>query len=248
MILSKNIFLLLAFCLSSLLLNAQTETIIHHVYLKDGSFLKGKLLSTPDADPLILELNAGARMEIPQQSIKSIEAISTDQKVLADGKTLNPDGLYKIFHTGFLLSRDEFGAFSSVLGLQVASMTVGYQFNKYLSVGGGLGWEVYDMSIFSAHADFRGYYNEKKISPYYSVQAGYGIAADLIDDWNDRIELKGGPLIHPAIGIRFASRKKTNFLLEAGYRFQWAERNDETRERFDKITYRRFSFRLGLKF
>jgi hypothetical protein len=245
----KKAILTFILSLSALVLFAQTQTTIYHVYLKDGSFLKGYLKSEKGADPLLLVSLAGQEFRISQSSIDHIGEISTNQKVLKNGKTLTADGLYMTLLFGIMPGRNS-DSFQDniIIGANLINFSMGYQFNQQISVGGGVGWDEYDMSIFSLHADFRGFLNSKSVSPYYSLQAGYGIAADLTDNWGDRIELKGGPLLHPAVGIRFATRHKANFLLDVGYRFQWAERNNESRQHVDKIIFRRFDLRFGWKF
>jgi hypothetical protein len=245
----KKTILSIFLSLSTLILFAQTETTIYHVYLKDGGLLKGYLESDKDADPLILKSLGGQNFQILQSSIDHIGVITTDQKVIKNGKTLSPNGLYKAILFGIMPGwyEDPFED-GIIVGINLFNFSMGYQFDQQVALGGGVGWDVYDMSIFSFHADFRGFLNSKARSPYYSLQAGYGIAADLNDNWNDRIDLKGGPLLHPAVGIRFATRHKANFLVEIGYRFQWAERNDELRQRFDEIIYRRLNLRFGWKF
>lgn len=245
-----SFFLLLSlFIVISISAQTTTEAEIYHIYLNDGSFLKGYLLNSKEDDPVQLKTLAGDEFSIKQSSITSISKITTDQFILPDGRTINPDGWYKSVLFGFMpaWSDDRFGS-DVILGLNMFDFSMGYQFNQYASIGAGLGWDMYDMSIFSIHTTMRGFMHKRNISPYYSLQAGYGIAADLGNNWGDRWDLKGGPLVHPAIGLRFATRKKANFLLEAGYRFQWAERNNEGSERYDSILYRRLDLRFGWKF
>ena len=245
----KKTILFILFSLSTLILFSQTETTIYHVYLKDGSLLKGYLESDKDADPLILKSLAGQDFHILQSSIDHIGIITTDQKVIKNGKTLAPDGVYKSILFGIMPAWYEEPFDDDVIvGVNLFNFSMGYQFNQQVALGGGVGWDIYDMSIFSLHADFRGFLNSKKLSPYYSFQAGYGVAADLLGNWSNQVKLKGGPLLHPAVGLRFATRHKANILLEIGYRFQWAERNDELRQHFDEIIYRRFNLRFGWKF
>lgn len=179
----------------------------------------------------------------------AIAQSDTTRILPAPEKTLDSDDFYKVILIGFMPGKkDEFSEESNLRGLNLINFSLGYQFHQYLNLGATVAWDVYDMSMFSFRADFRGTLNKKKVSPYYSLQAGYGFPADLGDNWNDRIDLKGGPLLHPALGLRFATNKKASFLLEAGYLFQHAERNNEERKRYDDILYRRLNIRFGISF
>jgi hypothetical protein len=135
-----------------------------------------------------------------------------------------------------------------VWGASLFHMSVGYQFNQYVSVGGGFGMDVYDKEYFPIYADFRGYILNSAVSPYYAFQAGYGISSDIFNLNSSNISHKGGAMLHPSIGVRFASFRKTNFILEAGYKFQYDKRTDERRNTVDKITYRRLALKVGLLF
>ena len=135
-----------------------------------------------------------------------------------------------------------------VWGASLFHLNVGYQFNQYLSVGGGVGMDIYDKEYFPVYADFRGYILNKKVSPYYAFQAGYGLSTDIFNLNSSNISHSGGMMIHPSIGLRFASFRSTKFIMEAGYKFQWDQRTNERRGWVDKIIYKRLSLKIGVLF
>lgn len=158
--------------------------------------------------------------------------------------------LYYSAMIGFMPgSQDDDFENSGLRGLNIINFMIGHRFNQYAHLGAGLALDIYDMGLYSFRLDFRGFIlKEKSVNPYYSLQTGYGFAFDLNNRWDDRLELKGGPLIHPAIGLMFNTHKAGDILVEAGYLFQKAARNDPDRRRFDDILYQRLNIRLGLIF
>lgn len=160
-----------------------------------------------------------------------------------------PKRIYTLAMMGFMPGANENDQGEGNLrGINIIHFVTGYSINPQINVGAGLAWDVYDMHLFSLRLDFRGYVNQNKVQPYYSLQGGYALAADLTDRWNDRIDLKGGLLAQPSVGVRFETQNKADILFDVGYLFQKAARHDEERKRFDDIVYRRFNFRFGLIF
>lgn len=248
----KNIFFLCVLLLgSSTSIFAQKENTTHQIVLKDGNFLKGHLVTTQDADPVIIKTFGGAEIIISQEHIDQVVFINSDQKILNDGRTINKSKSYSTIMVGLMPKVVELWDGKDVrFGFNAIHISTGYQFNKFLGVGAGLNWDVYDLHIMSLHTELRGKITEKSISPYYVLQGGYGFIMPIeLNQFPEDTEFKGGLMFHPAIGLEFATRKQANILLEVGYRFQKTSREWENWDKyFDKITYRRLSLRFGVTF
>jgi hypothetical protein len=130
----------------------------------------------------------------------------------------------------------------------------GYQFNRWIGVGLGVGVDAYSFDevdvVFPVYGEARGYFLEKNNSPYYSFSAGYGF----LMKWenSDNLRTKGGWMIHPALGWRIGSGGGGNFIFDVGYKFQKAVHEiefpwGEEKLRTDRL-FRRFVIRTGLIF
>ena len=107
----------------------------------------------------------------------------------------------------------------------------------------------------------RGSLTKKRISPTYNLSIGYGIPAGGEEDLNNFdgfivIKRKGGLMVYPSIGLRFASRKNTTFSIDFGYKFQHLIKHREYdidwwwdgNTYIDDIWYKSLAVRLGWEF
>ena len=60
--------------------------------------------------------------------------------------------------------------------------------------------------------------------------------------------LKGGFLVHPALGVQLATRKNLNLLFEMGVKIQQGEVQYKNQDYFDDWVYRRMTFKVGVIF
>ena len=229
-------------------LQAQKNSGRSVVYLHDGSQIKGEITENQGLDFISLKLNGGEEeIQIPRKTIKSIVELEEDLLFFKNGKYVKTKGLYKIIHTGIAPAMAD-DTDNVVWGSNTLHAAVGYQFNQYLAVGGGVGLDVYSNSFIPFYADFRGYILQRKVSPFYAFQAGYSLSNDLFNNYSDNVSFKGGMMIHPTLGLRFASFKHTKILFEAGYKFQWDTRTYDWNENVDNIIFKRLTLKFGWLF
>ncbi|MFD2515150.1 hypothetical protein ACFSRY_14855 [Pontibacter locisalis] len=125
----------------------------------------------------------------------------------------------------------------------------GYRFNRFLAVGGTVGFDSYDDVLITPLAlGIRGELTDTRISPIYSLEAGYGSAK--LTDTNDQFDARGGWMFNPALGIRAMSGNKTAFTFTVGYKNQRVETltylwNSRTEQ---KINFKRLTIRMGFTF
>ena len=66
-------------------------------------------------------------------------------------------------------ARIGYGTGGAVIGLDG---TLAYQFNPYISLGGGYGWDVCDGLNSVWFANFRVYFCDRRVSPFYDLKLG----------------------------------------------------------------------------
>lgn len=227
---------------------AQENKQISIVYLNDGSMIKGQVVEDHALDVVKIIIIDGTELSIPLKTVKSVIKLKENIKFLKNGKYVQSKGIYKVITMGTLTAWEDDEKEFIVWGVSLINLAAGFQFNQYLSVGGGIGMDIYDKEYFPVFADFRGYILDSRVSPYISFQAGYGISTDIFNEFSSNLSFKGGAMLHPSIGLRFASYKNTKFILEAGYKFQYDKRVNETANYVDKIIFKRLSLKFGILF
>ncbi len=244
---------------------AQTDvTKLPHVdilYLKDGSILRGKILQIiPDKETKIQILGDSLQMDIPACMIKKLV-----QEFIKPA-TMKSSGLYEFRENGWY---GFVGVHATPFRISPAyaqpvirygrgiNAAVGYQFNRLLGVGIGVGAEQKfknegDVMVY-INADLRGYFLQKKLTPFYSLGLGYGFPQIVTTDF--LIGAKGNMYVHPAVGIRFSGGSGVNMTLDLGYRLQQIRydyeetwRNDIGRFYSETWIYNRIALRLGICF
>ncbi len=247
---------------------AQTTT-ADWVILKNGSVFKGQIVQE-SSSILTLQLENGSYIQFSNFEIKEVQH---DQPVVAATPTPRTQDYRYITYAEHQQIRRQYafrergwynhtalgllnGGYDGVaqVGVGLHSAT-GYQFNRWLGAGLGLGFDAFSVveqeQILSIFTEGRSYLLKKRNSPFVSLGAGYGFAFK-----NESVNItraKGGLRIHPAIGLRLGAYKHMNMMIDLGYVFQSAtfvreivffEPRTETKD----ITYRRLALRVGVLF
>ena len=264
--LNKLTYLLILFalfCIPNLLL-AQEALPLDVIHLKDGSLIKGTIISKKAN--IQLEMLDGQELEIDTNLIDRIVNNSPELLYFPNGVSIRTKGFYHITKIGFGSAK------SSNVGITSNSSILefinGYQFNHNLMLGLGLGLNIHEnyfnrndnfsflqsdnYPIFPVFVEIRGMPWLKRIAPYYSVQTGYGFAADIFNEWTGSGgKLEGGIMAGATIGIKIASRKKSSILIHLSYKMQKAhgERTDFNGfYRISDVTFHRTLVGLGWQF
>ena len=191
------------------------ETYEDVVYLKNGSIIHGMIIET--VPNVSLKIKSG-----PNVFAYKLDEVEKIRKELADGGKTNDfkkKGYFGIVELGFT----DFPAGS---GLPMFSMNVvnGYQFNRCLSMGLGLGADISNNSVYnvSATTDFRGYFTKAKIAPFAGLIAGYNMQIAKYPDYyyygRTVTTINHGAIINPNIGVRIAISKKAGMSFSFGYK------------------------------
>ena len=226
------------------------ENWIDVVSLKDGSKLKGTILSYDYGSELKFRLATGAEVVIAHSQVKSI----TQEYIQGKARKIKP---YQFSENGFynetnlsILAIDSRTDDLPAFGL---STVFGKQFNRKIGAGIGVGLDHYAISsyelIYSIFGEARGYLNDQNVSPYYTLRFGYGIPGRR----EQLLSARGGIMVSPSIGYRLGASEHLNMTVSVGYNFQSAsytyQGNQWLRETIEEqIRYKRMFLRIGLLF
>jgi hypothetical protein len=231
-------------------LNAQNDK----VYLNNDTRLVGKITYYKPNDTLILEMKNGQTLFFLDKDVKKI--------VMGETKVEKPyafreRGFYNItyFSINFNKSNYRYNNGEILAGVALQN-TTGFQFNRWLGAGLGLGLDNYnvignDANVLSVYSEIRGYLNADNQAFYYSVAGGVGFP--LVQESDKTANLtghKGSFMVHPAIGLRFGASPKFNFFMDIGTKFQRIKL-DQISQLFENhftVTYQRWVLRGGIMF
>ncbi len=247
----KKIILILSCCLLSFLqMMAQEGTSASDaVYMKNGSVFRGTIMDYIPGEQVQLQMTNGNMLLLDDKNVRKIIQGGADNK---KNKVRKPyqfreKGVYHFTSGHINTGRSAYRNYNETgLGF---THTSGYQFNRWLGVGIGMGMDYYYMDsgqrFLQTFAEARGYLMQKRMSPYYALSVGYGSAFQ--DEDRNIIEAKGGALIYPAMGFRFGGSNGANFTLDFGVKFQsgtfvYRSWDVQTHE----MNYNRAVIRIGL--
>lgn len=219
------------------------------VYFKDGSRMQGEIIEEKEGEHIRLQTAENNIITIPLELIHKTKKVNRKNRTYYDkGRNVKKRGYYNVSMVGSIFGTDEFDG--RTLGLSFQTIN-GYMFNRWIGVGGGVALDFYTYEFIPLFVDIRGYVMDKAISPYYSVNVGYGFGADLFNRFDDGFrDIEGGLMFHPSIGVRFATRYNSSFQVDVGYKFQDAtitSRLPDFTEIAD-VRYQRFTLRFGWMF
>ena len=221
----------------------------HTVYTTNGSVLKGEITEW-NVDFITLRLLSDVEITIDAGKIRKIISRETPVRTVivhAEREKkyqFREEGMYHV--AGFAFSAGP----APGIGM---SHVVGYRFSRLLGAGIGTGVESFDVgsgnAVVPVFAEVRGFFLPMRMSPYFMVKAGYGIA--LKNDETNITKATGGKMLGIGLGYRFGASETFNFFAGAGFHFQdvsydwqwsWGERVT------DNIHYRRTELKLGVMF
>ncbi len=166
------------------------------VYLKNGSIIKGVILEQVPGKNLKLETTDKSIFVFDMAEVEKITRELPEK--LAKRQNLN--GLTKGYKPIV-----EIGLMANDNGpLHKIDFINAYQFNPYLSLGVGTGLRAYlvdfDDIYMPLFADLRVNFKDTRVSPYFSLGAGYSFNAT--DDFRGQ-----GAMVQPTIGVRLNTGK-----------------------------------------
>ncbi|MBK6902968.1 MAG: hypothetical protein IPH04_09195 [Saprospirales bacterium] len=244
-------------------LSAQVEqTYTDIIFLKNGSVFKSRIIDYRQGDTITVEIAGGHILKFADADIAKIQQASVvpqePQTIVRERRKAISRDAYPVkggygFATAAFSGQTGgvFGPSASIINFEGGG---GYQFGRFLGLGIGTGYNLYDVnrgeSVIPLYLDYRMYPFKKNLGPYLNLAGGYGFA--LKEEALGIVEAKGGILLHPSIGWRVAVGDKFFFTFDLGARFQKAEYTQENQwwlpgRTVREVTYQRTTFRIGIQ-
>ncbi len=199
----------------------------HIVNLHNGSALIGIILDYGQGRPAKVQMSDGEIIEVPHNSIQSIEPISELRKHKIKFRkskdaaySFSESGWHYNTNLGYISRGPSFGGHGIA-----AEVGVTYHINRLLGLGISTGYDSYsngDLQDFiPIHVTLTGYLSPNKTTLFYSLSAGHAFAVTEVEDseWF-KITSKGGIGFFPKVGVRLSGHEGINITLFSGIKIQ----------------------------
>lgn len=214
-----TLLLLLSFGGSSL--TAQVYLSDDVLYLHSGDIIRGRILSQ-DSESIKIELLGGTLLVY---SVDEVERIQDEPSPFRRVKvrlgheyrqtSFRKIGLYHIVSIDWNFNQNQWDELRLDPHLRYAA---GYYFNRYVSLGLGTGLDPYEGGLLIPwYIDFRGDLWEKKVTPTYYANLGYGFVA--AEGWPVD-NMTGGAMLGLGVGWKINTPSKSEWLITLGYKMQ----------------------------
>ena len=234
--------LLAMLCLSS---TVEAQDYRDVVFLKNGSVIKGFYKELYPSDSLRMETIDGGVLVCAFSDIERIAkertkiyVVNTQDADLLPPRIWRPKG-----YIGSLEYERDFNSSDSRLITSAMFTVHGYQFNPYIFLGIGIGFQQmeyetdgvklsFTKTTVPLFADAKIHLLKTRIAPFVEGRLGYCVSGFK------------GLYFNPTVGVSFGISPRTGGLLAFGYSFQKLKGNEET----DRTKLEGLSFRVGLFF
>jgi hypothetical protein len=204
------------------------------VYLKNGSIIRGKIKEQIPGEYIKIELVSDTIFTLGQSEVEKITREPTKYMSIRVKKykkllpfTYRQKGLYQHVSFGAGFTTGRFGEPSANLAF---NYRIGYHFHHLFNLGAGTGFDIYDGSVITPFfLDLWGDLKESPVTPTYMANIGYGYG--LSGSWRHDV-FDGGLLAHLALGLKFNTRSKREYVFTVGYKRQ------DTYQEFASLNWR----------
>ena len=244
----KRIVFVLAFLFVAAQWSFSQNDMKEVVYLKNGSIIKGIIIEQIPNKSLKIETSDGSIFVCNYRDVEKItkermqsSSRQPGSRMAGSGNELAPKGYKGFIDLGYTAAVGDYG-----LGRVELTTSHGYQFNPYLFVGAGTGFQYYHeaetftMPIF---ADIRANFMRGPIVPFIGFKAGYTFALS---------EGAGGLGCYfaPSVGVKYVVSPSVALNFTLGYSAQIINYDyyDYYTTYSDHVTVSGISFKLGLEF
>lgn len=149
---------------------------------------------------------------------------------------------------GYLYGKTAAGSLNSVASHSVQFFN-GVRVHRLVALGVTVGTDFYNNVLVLPFAlGIRGELADTRVSPFYSLDAGYGVAS--LSDDNEQRNTVGGWMYNPAVGLRVKTGNDTAFTFGVGYRYQRATIRSSgwSGNLTEEAKYKRLALRMGFMF
>ncbi|RMG75893.1 MAG: hypothetical protein D6722_00245 [Bacteroidetes bacterium] len=191
------------------------------IYLHNGSVIRGKILQQTPGDSVTIQILPGRILTFSTREVEAItmEEDFEEKALIQYRRTRRPvvmksTGLYHRFSVGLGLGQGRWG----VQGNGSLGYHIGYIVKPRLRVGLASGFDFYNGGVITpVMAEAQADLVFKKVTPVARVQLGYGFG--ISSGWANEV-FRGGPVGQVALGFRFRTRTRFEWMLTGGFKAQ----------------------------
>jgi hypothetical protein len=226
----------------------QNKNYLDVVYLKNGSIVRGKIIEQT-AEKTIIQTRDHNRWVFTGNEV---------ERVAAEPRPffIKKSGYLNYIEAGVLsgttvtnINWQPENKVYSTFSLQIFQ---GHQFHPAFGLGftTGLDW-YHNQTILPVAVGIRGDFSQKRITPTYGVDFGYGLG--WLNEQKNNKTYSGGTLFALSMGIKIRTLSQTSFLLSLGYRQQLARSNFDSPDQWgidveNNETFNRLVLKFGVGF
>ncbi|MEZ4988411.1 MAG: hypothetical protein R2795_25865 [Saprospiraceae bacterium] len=205
-----------------LCIHAQEQVHFSRLLLKGGNSLYGTLESNADPGCYAFRLpGADSLIQIPAILVEKIVVDKNAGFRLASGKIIPTQGWYGSASLHFTAAQSDYEWDNSTRQALGVQLEAGYLLKPWLAVGAGISTDYYEEEwLVPVYGSLRISNTRRTQAPYFNLQVGQGIAVQRLFNREQFDISRAGILVAPTVGFRIASRRKTAFFIETGYKFQ----------------------------
>lgn len=217
------------------------------VYLKNGTVLRGKIIERIKEKSIVIETAKGEVFYYEWEAIDEIKEELYEKQ--GENKNLKNYRLQKGYR-GIIELGFETGMINQIHSQTRANIVNGFQLNRYfyLGLGAGIREVVYNrripQTLVPIFGDFRAYFMDNSISPYFSLGAGYSFNPTIFRGNSSQSFESVGMMINPAVGGSFMITEGMALNAAIGIELQRIPQ----RWTFDKVNTYGINFNVGLSF
>ena len=228
-------FLLLCFtALLSSSIFAQNTGLQDVIHLKNGSVIRGTIIEQVPGESIKIETRDGNVFVYKMEEIGKISR-ETDQQTRSQWQSQRPAGTLQakpqgydgMVEAGYGIGINGYG------GRFELDVINGYRFNPYISVGFGIGVNVWtngsEIVTLPLFAHFRANFMNRPVSPFFAFNVGYNVSLTS--------GIKGGAMVEPTLGVAFRTSNRTAVTLGIAYSGQQYKETDYSYGYYDYSSY-----------
>lgn len=252
--------LIVLLCLSVLSLSVFAQSEKGHVYLKNGSIIKGKYSYFNNGKQLKVE-SAGNVWIFDADDVDHIASKREGETMFNEDAVTDAKWFFRT-ELGVLAGNSD----NSQTAPFSITGSVNYLVNPNFSAGLGLGVEFLKESYMPVYANFEYRFRKQQTSPYVFLKAGYQVPIedsneiyyDVYPIWSsfapwpgdmaqNGFDCKGGVLINPGVGFQQMFSRNFGMNFAVGYQFHRLSYDGDNDYSLD-IDYNRATVKIGIIF
>jgi len=242
--------MIVLYFLSSLAI-AQKSRHLDQIKIIDGSLLKGTIIEDKVGEYVDILITGKQAIRFKYDEIWWIK----DGGYKHSGYQIKKTGYFIRTEIGIVIDKIEQPAWISAGAYTNEYFTFhiinGFRIRPLFQPGIGVGIDNYPaITVFPIYLSLKGDLIAGKVTPFYQIDFGSGIARDRKNDFSEYDQVNAGIMFHPSVGLQLNTYKKASFYLAIGYKLQKVKLENTQFDVFTSTerTFQNLTVRVGLEF